>query len=330
MNRIHEQLSEQFRRWELRGRGWRVFEQPVFPEPPFVPFDGHYLPDAPIEDDGRKRGLFSSLFRKTAAPPPISEPEEEPEPTPLVRNILVEFQASLPDKLDISKEAFEQFLLNLSLCREPICFELLGAHKKITAQFAASSGDAPQVRRQLQAHFPEVMFQQREATLESAWESSSGDNAFAVEFGLEREFMLPLATGKLDPFVGIVGALSELQPGELGLFQVLFQPVQHPWAESILASVMGADGKPFFINSPELMSAAENKIDHPLFAAVVRIMGRTASRERLYEIARELGQFTCACLAIPRAMPSSRSITKTIPLKPIWRTYCTARPAVAA
>jgi hypothetical protein len=37
-----------------------------------------------------------------------------------------------------------------------------------------------------------------------------------------------LASGKLDPFIGIMGALAELQPGELGLFQVLFQPVQIP------------------------------------------------------------------------------------------------------
>jgi hypothetical protein len=289
MPTAHEQFSEQFRRWELRGRGWQVFDGPVQPEPPFVPFHGHHLLETPAVDNGRRATVLSSLFRKLTSPPPdVPEPEEEPEPQSLVREKLIEFQASLPDKLDISKEAFEQFLLNLSLCREPIAFELLGTHKKVTAQFAAGAGDASQVRRQLQAHFPDVMFQQREAMLENAWESSSGDNAFAVEFGLEREFMLPLATGKLDPFVGIIGALSELHPGELGIFQVLWQPVQHRWAESILASVMGADGKPFFINSPDLMNAAENKIDHPLFVAVVRIMGRTTSHARLYEIAREL------------------------------------------
>jgi len=124
--------------------------------------------------------------------------------------------------------------------------------------------------------------------MEKAWLASTGDEAFAVEFGLEHEVMLPLATGKIDPFIGIVGALSELQPGELGLFQVLFQPVQHPWAESIVNSVTHADGKTFFVNSPELAGAAENKVASPLYAAVVRIMGRTASRERLYEIARDL------------------------------------------
>ena len=69
--------------------------------------------------------------------------------------------------------------------------------------------------------------------------------------------MLPLATGKLDPFIGIVGALAELQQNELGLFQVLFQPIRHPWAGSIMRSVTHDDGSPFFINTPELVPAAK-------------------------------------------------------------------------
>src|ERR1035437_9939795 len=44
MSRLDEQLTEQFHRWELRGRGWQVFPEPVEPEPPFVPFTGYYVP----------------------------------------------------------------------------------------------------------------------------------------------------------------------------------------------------------------------------------------------------------------------------------------------
>ena len=293
MPTAHEQFSEQFRRWELRGRGWQVFDEPVNPEPPFVPFHGHHLLETPVVDDGRRPTMLSSLFRKLTSPPPeappvIPEPEEEPEPQSLVRKNLIEFQASLPDKLDISKEMFEQFLLNLSLCREPIAFELLGIHKKVTAQFAAAADDAPLLRRQLQAYFPEAVFVPCEGALEQSWNTSTGDEMLAVEFGLAREFMLPLASGKLDPFIGIIGALAELQPGELGLFQVLFQPAQEPWTESILRSVTHADGKSFFIDSPELAHAAENKITRPLFAAVVRILVCVGERERMLRLARDL------------------------------------------
>jgi hypothetical protein len=296
MPSVHEQLTEQFRQWELRGRGWQVFPEPVYPEPPFVPFHGHYLPDAPVVDDGRRPTFLSSFVRKLSqtisteqqAPPVIAEPEEEPEPMPLSRGPLTEFQTSLPAKLDIGAEAFGQFLRNLALCREPIAFELLGTAKRVTVQFAAGEDDAPDARRQLQAYFPDAVFRPCQSTLERTWNDCQGNDALVVEFGLAREFMFTLASGKLDPFIGIVGALSELQAGDLGLFQVIFQPVQEQWAESILRSVTDHEGKPFFVNEPELASAAENKVACPLYAAVVRIATKAPTFGRALGIARDL------------------------------------------
>ncbi len=293
MPTAHEQFSERFRRWELRGRGWRVFDEPVHPEPPFVPFHGHYLPETPVVDDGRRPTVLSSLFRKVVAAPEaptvIPEPEEEePEPQSLVRENLIELQTSLPADLDIGKEAFEQFLRNLALCHEPVAFELLGIAGHVCVQFTAGATDAPQVRRQLQAYFPEATFQPKTNNLEQAWESCQGDEMLVVEFGLAREFMFTLASGKLDPFVGMVGALSELSPGDLGLFQILFQPAQEPWAENILRSVTDAGGKPFFVNMSELTGAAENKVNHPLYAAVVRIATKGETFERALQIASDM------------------------------------------
>jgi len=289
----HGQFAEQFRRWELRGRGWQVFDEPVHPEPPFVPFTHHHLLETPAIDNGRRPTFLSSLYRKLTSPPPEPppvepEPEEEPEPQSLVREKIVEFQASLPDKLDIHKEAFEQFLLSLSFCREPIAFELIGTHKKVTAQFAAGSDDAPLLRRQLSAYFHEAVFVPQESTLAKAWDTSTGDEMLAIEFGLAQKFMLPLASGKIDPFIGIIGALAELQQGELGLFQVLWQPVENPWPESIVRSVTHADGKPFFVDTPELAGAAENKVARPLFAAVVRVLVCAGEFDRVLQLLRDL------------------------------------------
>jgi len=296
MSRVEEQISEQFHRWELRGRGWQLYDEPVHPEPPFVPFDGHYLPSEPIPDDGRRPTFLSSLVQRLssglstqkAIPPVIPEPEEEPEPIPLVRDTLAEFVASLPDKLDVSRDSFEQFLLNLSMCHEPIAFELLGTHKKVITQFAASPQDGPLLSRQLQSFFPEAVFVPGNRVLEKAWEQTTGEEPLAVEFGLARELMLPLASGKIDPFVGIVGALSALQPGEIGLFQILFQPVSESWPDSIVRSVTHADGKSYFLNRPELAGAAEKKVARPLFAAVVRILVSTGTFDQSIQLAQDL------------------------------------------
>jgi hypothetical protein len=72
------------------------------------------------------------------------------------------------------------------------------------------------------------------------------------------------------------------------LFQVLFEPVQNPWAESIVNSVTHADGKPYFVNSPELAGAAENKVARTLYAAVVRILLRAGESDRIMQLARDL------------------------------------------
>lgn len=291
---IDEEVSAQFAHWELRGRGWQVWPEPVEPEPPFVPFTGYAPHTSQFADDGRRPHPLISALTKLGflmKSPPPEEPEEpapEPEPRILQRSDLVELQTSLPASLNIPKEVFEQFLSNLSLCHEPIAFELLGVSKKVTAQFAVHEDDASLMRRQLEAYFPEAVFQKQEGALEKAWYSSTGEQILVVEFGLEREFMFPLASGKLDPFIGIIGALSELRDAELGLFQVIFEPVRNPWAESITRSVTHADGKPYFANMPELADAAKNKVSRLLYAAVVRILVRTERYERTLKLARDL------------------------------------------
>src|SRR3954471_2756305 len=84
---IHEELSRQFHDWERRGRGWMLHPKPVRPEPPFRPFEGHYLNQTDIPDDGRKATFLGSLVRRIAnfiaeKSPPLAEAIEKDEPEP--------------------------------------------------------------------------------------------------------------------------------------------------------------------------------------------------------------------------------------------------------
>jgi hypothetical protein len=296
----HEYYSAQFQKWEVRGRGWQVFDEPVKPEPPFVPFRHTPMSETPVADNGSRPSLLGSLFRKALVPkaPSIApEPEEEPQPEPLARDdALTELQVTLPADLDIAQDSMERLFRNLSVCREPVAFELAGTPGRVFAQFAANERDALLVRKQLTAHFPGVLFREKSETLAQAWADSSGDFAYVVDFGLEREFMLPLVVGKLDAFIGIVSALAGLEQGELAVFQVLWQPVVQGWAESIVNSVTDGEGKPFFVDAPELAKAAEAKVALPLYAVVVRILVRAATERRFediaYELAGSLGAFS--------------------------------------
>jgi hypothetical protein len=296
MGRLDLIISEQFARWEERGRGWQVWSHPVAPEPAYVPFTGFRLPRPDVEvDDGRRPGLLASLFdaidrRINPKPPIIPEPPEEAEPEPecLERSALAELQTILPAGLDIKHEAFADLLEQLGVCHEPLAFELFGTPDQIVAQFTAGQRDVPMLERQLKAYFPEVAFRVTENTLLEAWCHTDGESAI-VEFGLEQEFLLPLATGKkLDPFIGLIGALNELKQGELALFQVLFQSTEKNWEESAWNAISDGHGKALFVNRPDLIIHAKEKFASPLYAAVVRIATKAGEFDRAWQIAREL------------------------------------------
>ena len=80
------------------------------------------------------------------------------------------------------------------------------------------------------------------------WNSEDSEGV-VIDFGLSNEFMRPLRESRnfdVDPLIGITGALSNIEVGEVGILQVLFQPAREPWAESIIRSVTDGEGKSFF------------------------------------------------------------------------------------
>lgn len=296
---VDAQLSRQFYAWEQAGRGFQVWPAPVAPEPPFRSFPGYALPKAPYPvDDGLRptalsswfRGLSQKLAPQAASPPSEPEPEqeEEPEPEPLRRGELVELPVSLPAQFDAEPYAFAAFLGSLAYLHEPIAFELLGLPEKISLQFVLHPADVGSVQRQLQAHFPEVVFTPQDAALPNVWAALDGAETAVVEFGLGREFALPLSAKAPEILVGLIAALEALEPGELGLFQVLFEPVRNPWAQSLFRAIADDEGKPVFVNAPGLLVQGKRKVSQPLFAAVVRLAVRSNDFSRAWAVARDL------------------------------------------
>ena len=121
-------LTEQFYLWELRGRGWDVWPTPVQLEPPFRPFDGHFLPRQLTVDDGRIESVGSRfaqglgrLLGFSKPPPPEPEPEEieEPEAIEDVEGTdPVELQISLPPDYQPQANIFEQFLFSIGYAND--------------------------------------------------------------------------------------------------------------------------------------------------------------------------------------------------------------------
>src|SRR6185503_4617202 len=295
MGRIDELVSAQFAKWEQRGRGWHVWPQPTTPEPPFRSFDGFRPPPfQPGSDDGRKPSWIASLFdgierQLNSRPPPLPEPEsEEPEPTVLERSPLTEFRAVLPAKLDLKADMLRGFLDQVAICAEPLAFELVGQSESISLQFVAADLDAQTFRRHLTSFFREIAFLENKDPLEDRSYARAAEHE-VIEFGLGNEFMLPLNTDfNLDPFIGLLGPLSELRADELAVFQVLFQHAEHPWQDSMRRSIVDEDGDPIFVNRPNLITGAKIKLSSPLFGVVVRIATMARVYDRALELAREM------------------------------------------
>jgi hypothetical protein len=228
-----EALTRQFYEWEMRGRGWQVWNQPVAIEPPFRPFFGHFVPGTPgaVIDDGRRQtvlsGFFEGLFKrrgiadKAVIPPDDGEPGPTYMDTPARR---VEVQAILPPEIKITKDAAGQFLMSLGHVSRPAAFEIIGTSESIIVQLACTPSDRRQMREQLQAYFPEALLSEREGYLDGLWDKTAGKGTAVVEYGLSKEFMGPLRSFERfdpDPLAGLIGAMSELGKGDTALFQVL-------------------------------------------------------------------------------------------------------------
>ena len=310
--RPRELLTRQFYDWELRGRGWQVWPYPVDLEPPFRPFLGHYTSSLAAVDDGQRPSLLGSLSdeikkllvrtsRPIAATLSIAESEwEEPLPK-LFSEIdpIIELRILLPPGFVVRREAMEQFLLSLKFCRFPLCFELIGLPSSIFSQIAVRQSDLSHVVQQFRAYFPDVAVETTENSLVDLWDEDDSGQRQVVDFGLSNEFMLPVRTFpgfEFDPFVGVVGALTDIRDEELGLLQVVFQPAREPWAESMLRAVTDSQGKPFFADAPQMVPYTKQKVSRPLFSVVIRAAARGSSRERSLEVVRAIGsalvQFT--------------------------------------
>ena len=300
MSKLDEQLTGQFFRWELRGRGWKVFEHPVALEPPFRPFAGYALPRPAVADDGRRHTRVSGFFdrlRQTVTPPQKEEPppdlETEPEMVMRESADLVELQLSLPLSRSVPTPQVEQFLRHTCRTGEPLALEILGTERETVPQFVASPRAATRIKSAIETCFPGIVCTpagHSDNTGEALWEAwhDSEGNFAVVELGLGREFMLPLGNPRCDLLASVVAAMDVLAKGELALLQILFEPVQAPWKDSMMRAVTDGEGKPFFNDRADLVRGVEQKTASPLFGVVVRLASSAADTRRTWEIIADL------------------------------------------
>lgn len=287
----HEQLSAQYLQWELRGRGWFVHPEPVALEPPFQPFKGYQFRNEGKADDARRASLAERLLKKAggwlntkpSGPVKTEDTDSENEVTGWSRDSCAEVALTFPKSPRYQREQMESFLRMCRTCSEPVSFEILADHREIGFQWACGTEDASRLKAYSETHFPGCVARVGSGQLIHTWQET-GQKYASAEIGLGRDFLLSLETGKAELLPGLIAAMSTFEQGEMGLFQVICEPVVSPWAESMVNVSTQSDGAPVFRNRPDLAREAAAKARSPLYAVVIRLIASAAEAPRAWAL----------------------------------------------
>lgn len=291
-----ESLTSEFYAWEVWGRGWQTFRESVSLEPPFEPFAGHGLVASMPADDGHRpsfsQRLLAHLFGPRKVGASAAPATEDPD-----RVVCPFAWEGPPVELDLvfppedGRRGLARIVPWLQAVAPAgrIAFEIVGARGEIAMQLAAASSRVRSVAEQTRAFFPEAGIEEGRSRLEGSL--SPPRRVLAVEFGLSREFMLPLTSpgaSEPDPLLGLFGTLGSLEPGDVGVLQVLFERAYEPWPESILRAAADGEGGSFFLDAPEFPALVREKLKSPLFAVALRVAATSLDLGRAWQILQDL------------------------------------------
>lgn len=293
----YDAITRNFYAWEIRGRGWQVYDYLVSLEPPFRPFMWHFPARPAVADENRVETTASSFAKWF-----FKEKKDSPrtlglDPMPLADLYAKPFKDDaplreigivLPERVAVSPGLAEHLLVGLASCLYPLAFEVLGLTDSLRLQITCRVPDEDRVAHQLRAFFPDALLLADGEYLGPEWSGLHG-SAAVLEFGLAREFVLPLKVPRdfrPDPLLPLLGALSEVRAGEIACLQILFEPVTMPWGRDILRAVHTYRGEPFFLDAPEFTKVAVEKAAQPLFASVVRLAAKARDAERAWSLMR--------------------------------------------
>lgn len=295
-----EQFADNFSIWEERGRGWQTFDYETGLEPLFSRFIPPQRTTKPI-DDGRVPTLFGRLFSNRNNPNLLSnnynlsaDNSVQIQPQPRPAGNIASFRIHLPNELKLSTEQTEQLLLNLAFSASFISFEVIGTNQEITLQITCSVSDRQTVLSQLKSHLPQVDFRETENALGKHLRITRINETVAVDFGLKREWFIPLPFGKsfaTDTILPLIAGFDELVEGETACLQILFCRTRGNWQQAVQEAIFDRNGKLIFANLNNHFSSIKEKLSKPLLAAQIKFVVQSDSREKSLQIARRTSAF---------------------------------------
>ncbi len=266
-------------------RGHTVWPHRVALEPPYTPLLAtRRIPRAPI-DDARKPSAWERLTGGQQALPPAAAPVIAAVPAQRDRvPDIVELQLLVPKDFTAKAELMRRCLISLASLGHRVAFEVIGEYKKVVAVIACESTVRSEVLNALRAYFPETRVRQRSEDLLGTWAGHEGWGA-VLHLGLEDRVFQALQTedrADADSLIEIVGRMVGLEPGEMAVVQILFEPAVGGWGNDLIQfgrSIEDVD---------RVLPRIEEKFREPLFAVVARVATLAKNADRAGSLAESI------------------------------------------
>lgn len=300
LQRQSESLMESFLLWEQRGRGWQIFDYEIELEPVFSRFSPPQKVGRTL-DDARTQSLFGRLFtNKENKNLPTNNTELLAKtsqniqlcPNPVVK--LVSFRFYFPSELKISSEQTEQLLQTLASSASFIAFEIIGTNQEIIFQITCPAPEGETILAHLKGQLPTLDFRMSEDILKKHFAQNQPNESVVVDFGLQREWFIPLPFGKslaTETLLPLIASMEEIIENEVVCLQILFSRVRGAWQNAVQEAILDRNGKLIFANLNNHLTGIKEKLSNSLFATSVRLIVQSNSNQKSLQIARRTNAF---------------------------------------
>lgn len=289
-----DEIAKNFYLFERFGRGRLRSNHAVSIEPPFAQFF-HVDRDRDTIDTTRHPFILERLFNWVTG---LRSGKRESENITNEEyynsfNLKSDFKrveycsfriAPLSNKVNIL--SLEELSTSLLSTQYPVAFEIVATARSLDYQISCSLEDVKYVQPILIGLFGQSV---------TKWPDMAEKEIFfnpyhwAVrDLGLKYEYMLPLKSldkNILDGFSPLVSILNSLSGSEVAMLQVRLQGLRSPWVPEILDAVTLPNGKPLFINAPEVTKLAEDKVKKPLGAVTACIVAISSTKRSANSLA---------------------------------------------
>lgn len=296
-----QNLAQSFASWEERGRGWEIWDFPVNLEPRFSLFQPQPIQPQNLLDNGRVPSRFGRIFGNqnetvTGNLLSVACENEVIQVNPPKRRDdeqRTSFRLIFPKELKLLHLQMTQFLRNLAHSATWISWEIIGTKDEIVWQIVCPERESNSVISQMETHFPNIRFEQGDDLLACNFSQNRIQQTVTVDFGLGKEWFLPLTDSKqnLDYLLPLIASLEAVINQEAVCLQIIFERTRHLWQEAIREAIqsLSINNK----NNPylQLLTNSNEKLSQPLLAVALRLVVQSENQERSWQIARNVGTF---------------------------------------